>query len=67
MNHCLCGARLDDDFVNGDVGAAFWPDTPGGFADILRFRLPAEEAIPVMCSTMAGGGEYLNYAKAEAW
>jgi hypothetical protein len=28
MNHCGCGARLDDDFLHGDAGAAFFPDTP---------------------------------------
>ena len=33
MNHCKCGARLDDDYVSGDVGAAFWPDTPDGYGD----------------------------------
>jgi hypothetical protein len=23
INHCRCGAKLDDDFLHGDVGAAF--------------------------------------------
>jgi len=67
MNHCRCGARLDDDYVNGDVGAAFWPDTPEGYGDFRLFRLPIEEAIPVESSTMLGGGEYLSFDRAELW
>ena len=67
MNHCRCGAQLDDDFVCGDVGAAFWPDTPDGFATFRLFRLPGAEAIPVDCSYTIDGGEYLNVAQAEAW
>jgi len=53
--------------VCGDVGAAFWPDTPDGFATFRLFRLPGAEAIPVDCSYTIGGGEYLNVAQAEAW
>jgi hypothetical protein len=30
MNHCPCGAKLDDKHLHGDVGAAFWPDTEKG-------------------------------------
>src|SRR5262249_55434197 len=37
MNHCPCGAKLDDAFVCGDVGAAFFPDVPDGYA-ALRLR-----------------------------
>jgi len=65
MNHCPCGAKLDDDFVAGDVGAAFWPDTPEGYANLKLFRLPAETEIPVECGYTIGGGEYLNHADAE--
>jgi hypothetical protein len=67
MNHCPCGAKLDDDFLHGDVGAAFWPDTPEGFAVFRLIRLPVEEPIPIVCSYSIGGGEYLSIAKAEAW
>ncbi len=67
MNHCDCGARLDNDYLHGDFGAAFMPDTPEGYEDFDLFRLPCEEAIPVECSTMLGGGEYLDFAKAEPW
>jgi hypothetical protein len=67
MNHCRCGARLDDDYVNGDIGAAFWPDTPEGYGTFTLFRLPLDEAIPVECSIMLGGGEYLDLANARPW
>jgi hypothetical protein len=67
MNHCRCGARLDDDYLYGDVGAAFWPDTPEGYRRFKLFRLPIEEAIPVESSYMLGGGEYLDTDHAEPW
>jgi hypothetical protein len=66
-NHCPCGARLDDEHLHGDVGAAFWPDTEEGYGGFRLFRLPVEEPIPVECSLTIGGGEYLNFAQAEAW
>jgi hypothetical protein len=67
MNHCGCGARLDDDLLHGDVGAAFWPDTPEGYGYLTLFLLPIDEPIPVESSWMLGGGEYLSVAQAEAW
>jgi hypothetical protein len=67
MNHCDCGAKLDHDFLHGDIGAAFWPDTPEGFGLFKLFRLPIEEAIPIVCEYSVGGGEYLDYGHAEAW
>lgn len=67
MNHCRCGAKLDDDYLQGDVGAAFWPDTPEGFAAFRLFRLPIAEPIAIECAYTIGGGEYLSIDKAEAW
>ena len=67
MNHCRCGAKLDDDYVHGDVGAAFWPDTPEGYGKFKLFRLPIVEAVPVESSIMLGGGEYLDTEHAELW
>jgi hypothetical protein len=67
MNHCPCGARLDDDFVSGDVGAAFWPDTPQGYGDFKLLELPADEPVPVRSSFMLGGGEYLDFGNAWTW
>jgi hypothetical protein len=67
MNHCRCGARLDDDFVSGDVAAAFWPDSPEGYNDLDLFLLPIDEPIPVESNYMLGGGEYLSLDQAEAW
>jgi hypothetical protein len=61
MNHCRCGARLDDDFVCGDVGAAFWPDTPEGYAAFRLHHLRIDEPVPVESSSMLGGGEYLGF------
>jgi hypothetical protein len=63
MNHCQCGAKLDDDYVSGDVGAAFWPDTPAGYGDFELHALPIDEPIPIQCSTMLGGGEYLDFSR----
>ena len=63
MNHCRCGARLDDDYVSGDVGAAFWPDTPDGYGDFKLHLLTIDEPIPVECSFMLGGGEYLDFSR----
>lgn len=67
MNHCPCGARLDDDFVCGDVGAAFWPDTPGGYARFKLLELPEDQPVPVQCSCMVGGGEHLDFANSWKW
>lgn len=67
MNHCPCEAKLDDYFVCGDVGAAFWPDTPKGYASLKLLELPAEEQIPIECSCMVGGGEYLKFANTWTW
>jgi hypothetical protein len=67
INHCQCRQRLDDDYLHGDIGAAFWPDTPDGYRRFKLLRLPIDEAIPVECSCMVGGGEELDFAKAEPW
>jgi hypothetical protein len=63
MNHCRCGAKLDDDYVSGDVGAAFWPDTPDGYAHFELRPLPIDEPIPVESSYSLGGGEYLDFER----
>jgi hypothetical protein len=65
MNHCQCGAKLDDDYVSGDVGAVFYPDTPDGYADFELFLLPIDGPMPVISSYTLGGGEYLDYDKAK--
>lgn len=67
MNHCQCGARLDDDYLHGDVGAAFWPDTPEGYEQFKLFRLPFRDAIPVVALGSVGGDEFLDFAKAKPW
>lgn len=64
MNHCRCGAKFDDDFVCGDVGAAFFPGTPDGYGDFELHQLAIDEPIPIQCSTMLGGGEYLDFSRA---
>ena len=66
MNHCDCGARLDDDQLHGDVGAAFWPATPEGYRRFTLFRLPV--ASPIRFSALPyGRGEELELGKAERW
>ena len=67
MNHCVCGASLDDDYLHGDVDAAFMPDTPEGYENFELFLLPIDEVIPVESSYALGGGEYLDFAKVEPW
>jgi hypothetical protein len=67
MNHCDCGARIDDDYLHGDVGAAFWPDTPEGYRRFKLFRIRIDDPIPVECSYTLGGGKYLNVAGAAMW
>jgi hypothetical protein len=67
MNHCACGTGFGDDYLHGDVGAPFMPDTPEGYGRFELFRLPIDEAIPVECSYMVGGGEYLDFANVETW
>jgi hypothetical protein len=67
MNHCPCGARIDDDFLHGDVGAAFFPSTPDGYRHFRLFTLPVEEPIPVIACGSVGGEDYLDFTKAEAW
>jgi hypothetical protein len=63
MNHCRCGAKLDEDFVCGDVGAAFFPDVPSGYAALRLRHLDIDEPIPVECSWMLGGGEHLDFSR----
>ena len=65
MNHCRCGARLDDDYLHGDVGAAFSPATRGGIGQIRLFKLLIAEPIELKCSYTLGGGEYLDFGKGE--
>jgi hypothetical protein len=65
MNHCPCAAKLDDDYLHGDVGAAFWPDTPDGFRQIKVSKLPIDEALPIECSYELGGDEYLDFDQAD--
>jgi hypothetical protein len=60
MNHCRCGAKLDTDYLHGDVGAAFWPDTPDGYGHFEMFLLPIDDPIPVECCMASGGGDYLD-------
>jgi hypothetical protein len=67
MNHCDCGARLDDDYLHGDFGAAFVPDTEEGYEDFKLFRLPVEEAIPIECCCAVVGGDYLDTEHAAPW
>jgi hypothetical protein len=67
INHCPCGARLDDEFLHGDVGAAFWPATPEGFRRLRLYLLPIREAVPIDSSYTLGGGENLDFAHAESW
>jgi hypothetical protein len=67
MNHCDCGAKLDDDFLHGDVGAAFWPDTPEGYGHFKLFRLPIDEPIPIPAFCIVGGGEHLDVDNARPW
>ena len=67
MNHCVCGAKLDDDFLHGDVGAAFYPDTPERYGNIKLVLLPIDEAIPVTSSWTIGGDEYLKFDAVEDW
>jgi len=67
MNHCACGAKLDDDFVAGDVGAAFFPDTPDGYRVFRLLQLPVDEPIPIEASYTLGGGEYLDFENTWTW
>lgn len=67
MNHCRCGAKLDDGFLHGDAGAAFMPDTPDGYGDIKLFLLPIDDAIPVESLYAIGGDEFLDFDRAEAF
>ena len=67
MNHCRCGAKLDDDFLHGDVGAAFFPDVPEGYGNMKLFLLPIDAPIAVTSSYAIGGDEYLDFDQVEEW
>jgi hypothetical protein len=67
VNHCRCGAKLGDDHLFGEVGAAYQPDTPGGHAAIRPFLLAIDEAIPLVGSYAIGGDAYLDLDNAEPW
>jgi hypothetical protein len=67
MNHCTCGAKLDDDYLHGDVGAAFFPDMAYGYEAMKLFRLPIGDAIPVTSSWTIGGDERLDFEAVEEW
>jgi hypothetical protein len=65
MNHGGCGPTIDDDFLRGNIGAAFWTGQSTEHAHMPLFRLPITEPIPVRCSYSFGGAEYLKTDKAE--
>lgn len=67
MNHCPCGAKLDEDWVSGTAGTAFHPDTPEGYGELRLLRLPVEEPIAVVCSYALGGGDHLDFANTWTW
>jgi hypothetical protein len=67
INHCRCGAKLDDHFLHGDVGAAFQPGTPEGYAQIKLFLLPVDDAIPVDSLYAIGGDEFMDFDETELW
>jgi hypothetical protein len=68
MNHCGCGTRLDDDYLHGKSGAAFWPRTLAGYGHIKPILLPIRGAIALECSySGAGGCHYLDVRRAETW
>jgi len=67
MNHCCCGATLDDAPLHWDAGAAFCPDTPEGYDTIKLFCLPIDTPIAIECSFTLGGGEYLDTEAAQEW
>ena len=56
MNHWPCGAALPEDYLHGDVGAAFWPDTPAGYRRFRVFHLDTDASIPVVSAWTIGGG-----------
>jgi hypothetical protein len=59
MNHCGCGAKLSDDYLHGDAGAAFNPGTPDGFAYVKIIRRFDAQDIPIEASWTIDGGEFL--------
>jgi len=67
MNHCGCGAKLGDDYLHGDVGAAFFPDTADGYRDLKLFLLPVDEPIPIVSSFSIGGDECLDFYNVKPW
>jgi hypothetical protein len=67
MNHCRCGAQLDDATLHWDVGGAFCPDTPEGYDTIKLSRLPIDTPIAIECSYTIGGGQYLDTEAVKPW
>jgi hypothetical protein len=49
----------------GRLRSGFWSNATR--TPFRLFRLPVAEPLPVECSYTIGGGEYLNFAQAEAW
>jgi hypothetical protein len=67
MNHCGCGARIDDHYLRWDVRAPFSPVPTAEYAHMTLFRLPITEPVPVRCSYSVGGGHYLPVCKVHEW
>jgi hypothetical protein len=69
MNHCLhCGARLTDDYTQGEPGSAFCPCSKEECWNISTYRLPVNEDVPLVCTSSVGGlTDFLDYDHAEPW
>lgn len=66
LNHCACGAMLNDHDTQGDVGAAFFPISTFEARNIKLYRLPIDEPFPLECSWSIGIGDVLGSDQAEA-
>lgn len=70
MNHCRCGAKLDDGCLHGDYGGAFLPQSWREARKIRLLSLPSaggREKIPLVCEWVLGLGRFLDFGQAEPW
>jgi hypothetical protein len=60
MNHCPCGAKLTDDRLHREIGAAFYPTSPEACGGIVVRRLLVHDNILITCSWNVGLGDMLD-------
>jgi hypothetical protein len=67
MNHCRCGAKLEDDSLHLVPGAAFTPQSKSERRIPQLFILPFEQELPITASYTQGSQRLVTGLKPRPW